>query len=495
MSDRRQRWPFVLLAVTAASVAVFLPALFGHPRLNESFWIDWVWLDQFARELSHGSLYPRWLPLSHNGLGSPVFYYYPPLAFYFGSLFVLAGLSIYAAIVATFVAASMLSGVGAYLWLKGQSRSPVTGAIVSVIAPYHAFDFYFRGALAEAIAIAAIPFVMLGLRMIGEKRSSGIPLTAVAYGALIGSHLPLALLASVFLIGPYAAWRGYRAPRELLAVAAGLAIGLALACIYLVPALGLEQYRDAAVLWRNRTFQPSNWTFWNAEFLTGVYLVVLGIACALAIPAVALIVRTRSRWAGYALVCILLGIGLVPFLWSAPALRSVQFPFRIMPLAEFGLATAFARIAWTRRKLAEALAPLLIATAFVSVARTPPDPVTIAELSALHPDVPENLPPGERPYSWPSIWALDVAKAHRRAQYARGVTTEPLFYFPAWRVRCGDVPVATFPAPDTQLLSYRGKACARSPAVTSAEKIGAAMSLIGFLALIVVIGLGRRKRD
>ncbi len=189
--------------------------MFGAPRLNESFWIDWVWLDQFARELAHGNLYPRWLPLSHHGLGSPVFYYYPPLGFYLGSLFEFAGLSTYAAIVATFIAASMLSGVGVYLWSEGQSRTPLVGALVYVIAPYHVFDFYFRGALAEAAGVAAIPFVMLGLRKIREGRTSGIPVTAVAYAALICSHLPLALLASVFLIGPYAAWRAYRAPRTL----------------------------------------------------------------------------------------------------------------------------------------------------------------------------------------------------------------------------------------------------------------------------------------
>ena len=132
-TDYRLREPLVFVAIAAVSVGVFLHAMSGAPRLNESFWIDGVWLDQFVRELAHGNLYPRWLPLSHHGLGSPVFYYYPPLCFYLGSLFEFAGLSTYAAIVATFIAASMLSGVGVYLWSKGQSRTPLAGALVYVI--------------------------------------------------------------------------------------------------------------------------------------------------------------------------------------------------------------------------------------------------------------------------------------------------------------------------------------------------------------------------
>src|SRR5882762_6415994 len=90
------------IAIVSVATLLTLPAAVTAPRLNDSFWIDWVWLDQFAEQLRHGVLYPRWLPLSHGGLGSPVFYYYPPLAFYLASIFVLVGLSIYGSIIAAF---------------------------------------------------------------------------------------------------------------------------------------------------------------------------------------------------------------------------------------------------------------------------------------------------------------------------------------------------------------------------------------------------------
>ena len=486
MDNRRRNLLLIGGAVCGASLLIFLPALLSSPKMTESFWIDWVWLDQFARELGGGNLYPRWLPLSHHGLGSPVFYYYPPAAFYLGSAYSLAGLSTYASIVATFMTASVFSGIGMYLWLKGWTRSPAAGSMLFVIAPYHVLDFYARGALAEATAIAVLPFLMLNLRRI-IQREGGIVGTAIAYACLIGSHLPLALLASLFLVGPYLAWHISKEPVRFISAVVALGLGIVLACIYLVPALTLEPFRDASALWSRPMFQPSNWTFWNPVFLTGTYLVVLGISTALAIPCVRLMVTTRSRWATYSLLCILIAIGSVPFIWDAPLLRSVQFPFRILPLAEFGLATAFSQIAWSPRKLIETVAPVLIATGFAVFMRTPPDAVSISQLRSVYPDVPENLPPGNRAYSWPSIWALQTAKDHPRPEFSHGVTTEPIFFFPAWDVRCGDVFVPTFPARDTGLLSYRGQHCVRSLGYTNAEKIGARISVFGLLGLLAIL--------
>src|SRR5256885_13913198 len=87
------------------AIALVLPANFSPPLLHDSFEIDWVWADQFTAELARGNFYPRWLPLSDDGLGAPVFYYYPPLSFYLSGLFGLTGLSTYASIIAAFAAA------------------------------------------------------------------------------------------------------------------------------------------------------------------------------------------------------------------------------------------------------------------------------------------------------------------------------------------------------------------------------------------------------
>jgi uncharacterized membrane protein len=429
-------------------------------------------------------LYPRWLPLSHDGLGSPVFYYYPPLAFYLGSVFRLAGQGVYWSLIATFLTAYVLSGAGTFLWLRDQTRTPLIGALFYMFAPYHAFNFYVRGAVAEFVAAAILPFVMVGLKRAAERRAGGYAIASVAYAAMIASHLPLALLASLFLFGPYALLLIRKRRMAAPVLAASFATGIALASIYLLPALLLEPYRDAAKLWADPYLQPKNWSFWIHGSAPPGYAGSLITGCALAVPLLGLAVWQRSRWALFGLGCVVVAVGTIPVVWSLPLLRTVQFPFRLLPVAEFALATSIALAPLRSIPITLAAAPLLAASWFISTVPGPSSFMSVAQLHALRPDVPENLPPGERPYSWPSHWALDLAAEHHQPTFADGVTTEPVFYFPAWRVRCGGVRVATFPAPATQLLAYRGRSCTRSLGLTTPEKIGFAVSLGGLLALL-----------
>jgi len=475
----------VAAALFAVALLLALPAAIGPVRLNDSFWIDLVWLEQFARELGSGTLYPRWLPLSHGGLGSPVFYYYPPLAFYVASAFALAQLSTYVALIGAFFAATLLSGAGVYLWLKDQSRAPLLGALLFMIAPYQLFNFYQRGAIAEFFAAALLPFVLWGLKRMIDGRRCGFASTALAYGALILSHLPLAFLGSAFLFGPYALAHGRRSPATLLRIAGALMTGVGLAAIYLGPALALEPYRSAGDLWALPYLQPATWTVWSAHSWSNqTFRAVLLVGAALAIPAAGLAFRVRSPWALWTLVCLVLALGAVPLLWALPILSWVQFPFRLLPVAELTLVTAVMLAPKERVPWLILWTTFLLMAGFIIAAK--PDAPAFGDrvMRQYHPDVPENLPPGKRPYSWPSEWALELSAKHRQPQLDGSVTVEPVFYFPAWQVRCGGKVVPTFPAPGTQLLSYRGHGCTRTLLWTMPEKVGALISLLTLLGLI-----------
>jgi hypothetical protein len=492
MTGWRRLLPWAAILVAAAVLTV--PAALSAVRTNDSFWIDWVWLDQFADQLRHGMIYPRWLPDSHAGLGSPVFYYYPPIAFYVGAPFAWAGLSTYGAILAMFFVGYALSGATMYLWAQGRASQPLLGALIFLAAPYHSFNFYMRGAMAEFLATSMIPLVMLGLRRVSERSRHGFVLTAISYGALICTHLPLALLAFLFLFGPYALLKASRDASVLLPIALAFAGGIALSSIYLLPAFALAAYRDTASLWALPTLYPANWTIWHpalADF--NAMRDVLIIAASLAVPLAAIAVRHRSRWAMFGLLCIGLAIGIIPMFWSLPILKPVQFPFRLLPIGEFALATAIALVPRKQISLAVVLLPPAI-TVFVATARPLPPAISPHELAQTHPDVPENLPPGKRPYTWPSRWALNLAVQHHRPVVANGVTTDTVFYFPAWKVRCGGAQAATFPAPETQLLSYRGAGCERTLGTTPSERWGAAISLFALLLLLGGGIAGRRLR-
>ena len=495
MGDERAKRQWVAwLAIAALALLLILPALLSPLKLHDSFWIDWVWVDQFGDQLRQGQLYPRWLPASHDGLGSPVFYYYPPLSFYPAGLLAALGVAPGAAIMATFGLAFAGSGAAMYAWARGWTRHPLGAALFFMAAPYHLADVYGRGALAEACAIALIPLLALGLKRVAEGK--GPALAAAAYAAMIATHLPLALLASLFLVAPYALVLARGRPRALLAFVPPLAIGIGLSAIYLLPALMLEPYRDAAMLWSHEVLRPDHWLLaahWS-EPLDGMRLITLKVIAVIALPAAFMAWRWRSLWAGWAILCCLVVAGLLPFFWDLPLVRSVQFPFRALPFAEFGLATALALAPKGARVAALLALPALALSATFLLAPAPDQaPVAPAEL-ARHPDVPENLPPGERPYGWPSHWALDLS-ARRAPMIQADVTIEPVFYFPAWRVACAGADVPAFADPATGLLAHRGAGCTRRLVWTTPELAGAALSIAALLLLLALIFRPRPRRD
>ena len=116
-------------------VALVIPAIRDGSTIHDSLAIYWVWADQFTPELARGNLYPRWLPLSDGGLGSPVFYFYPPLAFHVAGLFGLAGFSTYLSLIGTFATAFAASGITCWHWLRGRSNHPLLAAAFFMAAP------------------------------------------------------------------------------------------------------------------------------------------------------------------------------------------------------------------------------------------------------------------------------------------------------------------------------------------------------------------------
>src|SRR6185295_3301668 len=115
----------------------------------------------------------------------------------------------------------------------------------------------------------------------------GLALAAIAYAAMIATHLPLALLASLFLVAPYVLILARGRPRALVAFAPPLALGIGLSALYLLPALLLEPYRDAAVLWSHEVLRPDHWLLlanWGAP-LDGMRLITLKAIAVVALPA------------------------------------------------------------------------------------------------------------------------------------------------------------------------------------------------------------------
>ena len=477
-----------IAVIVGVALLLVIPAIVRPPMTHDSFWIDWVWADQFTSELAKGNLYPRWLPQSHGGLGSPVFYYYPPLGFFVAGAFGMAGLSTYASITAAFFVGFVVSGIAMYAWLKDSASAPVFGALLFMAAPYHLFDYYSRGAMAESLAIALIPLVALGVRRASQGK---LVLGALAYAALILSHLPLALLVSLMFVAPYSLYLSWRAPRLGVQIAVCLLLGIAISAIYLVPAFALDQFRDSARLWGLPGFKPENWSLlrWAQPGPVPSLKVMMGTLILLLIQPVVLLLFTPQRaWGIYAGLCCVLVAGLVPEFWSLPLVERVQFPSRMLPLAEFAIATGIAHVTLPRIIVYAATVPLYASALPYSLAHPLGLAIPQEKLARYHPDVVENLPPGERPDEWLSEWALALSKEHPKPIQMDGYTIDNVFYFPAWKVLCGGRPVATAPDARTKLLIYQGNGCERRLTMTTPERVGALISLAAMLVLVTLVG-------
>jgi uncharacterized membrane protein len=486
------------LVIAALTLALMIPAMIAHPLVHDSFWIDFVWADQFTAEIRRGTLYPRWLPQSHDGLGSPVFYFYPPIGFYIAAIFGLAGSPTYTSILLAFATAMAASGAAMFHWLKGWTERPLLGACFYMAAPYHLSDFYYRGALAEYCAFALIPLTTMGIRRCAEGR--GMALLTLSYAALIMTHLPVALLTSLLLIAPYSLLLARKAGvrTTLPGIALALALGIGIAAIYLVPALSLQDYIAANEIWAAPLFRTTVWNFFDPDRWTNRQAMfnIMLLTYVLAIGAAALLAKRRDGWAAMALFCCVLVTGAVPGFWSLPLLEKVQFPWRILALAEFALATALARNSSATSYRVLASVPALIVMA-VMIARLDPPPGFAAEFAAKrHPDVIEYLPPGASDirYSAKPFEATSLQRSQPPVRVDDNVTVVRTFYFPSWRAICQDREVQTFADPATRLLAYRGKDCAVSREATSAEKIGGGITLLSTM-LLALFAIIRRRRS
>lgn len=382
MSRNRSHLSFALLAF-----CLHLPALFVADSASHSSVYNYIWTTEFADAFSAGKFYPRWLPDSFEGLGSPTFYFYPPLAYWVSGSFAAMGISATVANVIAATVFSAASGLAMYRWLAPQTPHASLGALAYMAAPYHLYDFYVRGALAEYASFMWLPMIITAIGNLRGARS--ICALAAAYAGLLITHLPVALLTTVFLIMPFGI-KTFLDDRKVLlpGIAAGL-LGIALAGFYLAPALQLQGAISTNLLWSDY-YKPETWFPWNQPY-PGYLLGIPALALALMILGAA----KRSYWGTVTAMTAAAALGLIPFIWDISPLAQVQFPWRLLGLVEF---TAITALVLKPRfslllKLALAVAILPVTTFAVAAIATLRTPMDLALVESKRPDAPEYLPP------------------------------------------------------------------------------------------------------
>jgi len=477
--------PIILLFLAAILLA---PAFLFGPRATDSYVYNFVWTRQFSEAFARGEFYPRWLPASFEGLGSPTFYFYPPVAFWLTGALDSVGFSTWQAVNVGALVMLLASGAAMYAWLSYRGTRPLLGAALYMMAPYHLYEFYLRGALAEFAAFIWLPLLALGLEALPKRW--GALLLAVALAGLLLTHLPAAVLTAAFVLAPLAIWRVRLDRSVLLPGAIAGVLGVALAAFYLLPALTLQGHVSSHLLWDD-FHRPSYWLLWKRPepyYLALQPAIALGLVVAVAL--------SRSFWSILAIATAAAAAGIVPFMWDLPLLAQVQFPWRLLMVVEFAAVAAIVTAPPPPALAAASIVVLMIPVLMIGAATANRRALTSdAYLLRAMPDAPEYLPTGfdlagvtasERrvrlePYR--NLPRGDVMSVSRPGRITFGRAA-----FPIWQVVKGDKvtpssgPLITVDATPGQYRIVRRRLWQ--------ETVGAAISGLAALLLITAGVLG-----
>jgi hypothetical protein len=320
-------------------------------------------LVQFRSELLAGNPVPRWVVVGNAGLGSPIFFFYPPGAYYLAALL---GFAVPALPAATLIGLSQVLFRAAailtcFVWLRRRATTEAAltgGALyglmpgVSMINPQLRLDF------AECAVTALFPLAFLAIDAGRGQAPKLIVSASAAVFALTLVHVTTTV-AAVGIMIVYAA-SSANTWREALHSAAnttlGAALGLGLAGCYLVPALGLLGTISTSALW-DPDHQP------EGHFILGLntFQSLLGrlVDIGLLVPILLVLIvcggaiagrrAPRALLASFA-IAVFFTIPLSAPLWSAlKPLRMVQFPGRFMVLVSLLACASIASVLPTCR--------------------------------------------------------------------------------------------------------------------------------------------------
>jgi hypothetical protein len=358
----------------AAALAVLVPFFFLGNASGHDFEFHLAsWMD-VAGQWRAGVLYPRWAALANWGFGEPRFIFYPPASWMLGAAlsFVLP----WAMVPGAFIwLALTIAGVAMFAlakeWLP--TRDAMAAGVLFAINPYHLVIVYWRSDFAELLASALIPLaVLFAMRTATEPRRAFVPLALVAAAVWL-SNAPAAVVVTymIALILVIVAARE-RSAKPLICGGVALALGLALAAFYIVPA-ALEQpwVNIAETLSQGLKF-PENFLFTRTADVehTRFNFIVSWVAVEVIVATfLAMIVAGRWRrgqprlwWVLAALVAVstILMLPVTSPLWAhLPELRYVQFPWRCLLVLDVPfalcLAATLGRLSNTRRHAAWAV--------------------------------------------------------------------------------------------------------------------------------------------
>lgn len=537
-----------ILVIFSLGLILILPTIaYGVFDAHDTL-VHLNWANYFSQQLWAGELYPRWLLEMNSGLGSPTFFFYPPIPYYFTSLFYpfrFGNPSIWSSLVLSSTLALILSGLTAYLWLKNitNQKAALIGSIIYMILPYHwAIDFYWRFAFSEYWAFVWIPLILYYSKKIVCGHKFAVLGFTISYALLSMTHLPTTLIFSIipFTYSLFMA-QGKQRVKSFVCILFALVLGIGLAAIYLIPALSMQENVLLKEIATEPYFYFANNFTWRKQFIypnfqvfmayLGILVILMAIISYLAFT----ITRKHSNkdlrqenfyWLLVALTSCLMTLPLSKPLWKLfTVIQVIQFPWRfnvVLTVATTALVT-FAcysfkqRAIWHQKKVLTAIGLLLIlilsgfAMAYYNIERLNFDQKTVIKMSQ---DAPEYRPKWVAKKIFDQRLVHKLAQKYAKAQITRGEgnvaikTWQPRniilqtnattnieitvqqFYYPGWTARVDDRQLSVEPSQVEGLVQLQIPSGQHQVKLTLEpgfkERLGQAISAASVLILLLL---------
>ena len=352
-------WPIVGAAMAPSTLQSVRGLSCGHDF--DFHLVSWL---EAQRGWAQGVLYPHWAQSPNWGAGEPRFVFYPPITWMLGAL--LGKVTRWEWAVPTLIflclcASGLATRALARRWMP-EAAATLAGALATCL-PYTLFTADERGAFGELAGAVCVPLLLLfALRT--KAGPEDLAHESTLRTALDGSAAPLALVvaagwltnapAGVMLsyllafVALVAAWM-HRAWWPLVRAVVGVALGLGLAALYLVPAaweqrwVAIEQANDIGMRiedsWLFARHAGPDFEFHDQVLLTASAIVVFTVVSAVVGCLVAwrrgkLSAATRAWWLPIALVVPVVLAAQFPvsgWVWHLlPKLGFLQFPWRLL---------------------------------------------------------------------------------------------------------------------------------------------------------------------
>ena len=361
-----EKYKFSLICLIL-SISLLWP-LFVAPFFSHHDDIQTIRLYEMDKCIKDGQIPCRWVPDLGDLYGYPLFNYYAPLPYYFGEIFYFTTHNLILSVKIMFASAALGSFI--FMYLLARKLWGEVGGVISAVfysfAPYHALDFYVRGAMGELWALMLFPAIFWSFLRLEEKTNiSNLLLSAIFIAALITSHnLSAMIFLPVSLVWLAILYFKKRNKKFLIGPTFSIILGLILSSFYLLPVIvekdlvhietttiGYFSYTEHFKGLR-RLFLDKNWGYGpsvrevpggekdNFPYQIG-WIHLLGWILALA---TAKVLRRKNKWASsviiFSSVIILLAIFMInprsEFVWKLiEPLKYLQFPWRFLLLIIF----------------------------------------------------------------------------------------------------------------------------------------------------------------